>query len=239
MQVSESVSPAATKGDLRSFNRSKSKWLASRKKYRMLLPVPRTTDAEIALNDANKSSSVTNEYKDNGGEASSRDRNEILKQRLESFYKQHCPSKLDNVEKLVKKYKDAESHKIDELFLKLNNKYTTISSKFPMPELRKDTNPKCFFDIQIGGGTSVNVHKIVFQLYDHETPLAVENFRCLCTGEKVLLNIFVIVCLFVFDLLTAKIITEQGIGRSGKPLHFKNSKFHRIIPCKVKIHFYC
>ena len=23
---------------------------------------------------------------------------------------------------------------------------------------------------------------------------------------------------------------EKGIGKSGKPLHFKNSKFHRVIP---------
>ena len=43
------------------------------------------------------------------------------------------------------------------------------------------------------------------ELFDDVTPKTAENFRALCTGEK-------------------------GTGKSGKPLHFKGSTFHRIIP---------
>ena len=57
-----------------------------------------------------------------------------------------------------------------------------------------------FFDISIGGGAP---GRITFNLYG-DTPITSENFRCLCTGEK-------------------------GTGNSGKALHYKGSKFHRII----------
>ncbi|CAI5535909.1 unnamed protein product [Closterium sp. Naga37s-1] len=63
-------------------------------------------------------------------------------------------------------------------------------------------NPKVFFDITVGG---VPTGRIEMELFADVTPKTAENFRCLCTGEK-------------------------GTGRSGKPLHFKGSSFHRVIP---------
>ncbi|CAD7939649.1 unnamed protein product [Amoebophrya sp. A25] len=63
-------------------------------------------------------------------------------------------------------------------------------------------NPKVFFDIAIG---NQNAGRIVMELRTDAAPKTAENFRCLCTGEK-------------------------GVGKSGKPLHYKGSTFHRVIP---------
>jgi cyclophilin family peptidyl-prolyl cis-trans isomerase len=48
------------------------------------------------------------------------------------------------------------------------------------------------------------IGRIEFELFS-DCPLTSENFRCLCTGEK-------------------------GIGKSGKPLHYKGNVIHRIVP---------
>merc|ERR1712037_595986 len=58
-----------------------------------------------------------------------------------------------------------------------------------------------FFDMTIGGAPA---GRITMELRADVAPKTAENFRCLCTGEK-------------------------GTGRSGKPLNFKGSAFHRVI----------
>lgn len=63
-------------------------------------------------------------------------------------------------------------------------------------------NPHVFFDVSIGGKSA---GRLVFELRKDVVPKTAENFRQLCTGEA-------------------------GKGQSGKPLHYKGSTFHRIIP---------
>ena len=63
------------------------------------------------------------------------------------------------------------------------------------------THSSVFFDVTIGGSP---IGRIEIDLFA-DTPITSENFRALCTGEK-------------------------GVGKSGKPLHFKGCGFHRIIP---------
>ena len=67
------------------------------------------------------------------------------------------------------------------------------------------THAEVFFDVCVGQQMPGNCGRIVMALYA-DTPKTSENFRALCTGEK-------------------------GISpMSGKPLHFKGSSFHRVIP---------
>ena len=55
-------------------------------------------------------------------------------------------------------------------------------------KFKKDIgNPKVYFDIGINGA---NAGRIVFELFADITPRTAENFRALCTHEKVTVALF-------------------------------------------------
>ena len=66
---------------------------------------------------------------------------------------------------------------------------------------QKQQRSRVFFEVTISGKP---VGRVTFELYDDVVPRTAENFRALCTGEK-------------------------GVGKAGKPLHYKGSQFHRVI----------
>jgi peptidylprolyl isomerase len=70
----------------------------------------------------------------------------------------------------------------------------------PLPE--NAMNPHVFFEVSIGDKPA---GRIEMELFADAVPKTAENFRALCTGEK-------------------------GMGKSGKPLSYKGSTFHRVIP---------
>mmetsp|Transcript_23678 Transcript_23678/g.23879 ORF Transcript_23678/g.23879 Transcript_23678/m.23879 type:complete len:95 (+) Transcript_23678:119-403(+) len=69
-------------------------------------------------------------------------------------------------------------------------------------ENAEEVTNKVYFDIAINGEI---IGRIVIGLFGNTAPKTVENFRALSTGEK-------------------------GYGKSGEPLFYQGSPFHRIIP---------
>lgn len=68
--------------------------------------------------------------------------------------------------------------------------------------------PRVFFEIAIDGKPA---GRVIFELFTKQSPLAAENFRALCTGEKGLVP------------------NEPGREGAGQPLHFKGKEFYRVI----------
>lgn len=117
-----------------------------------------------------------------------------FKDRLVKFYSKYNPDKLDTVNRTLEMYSGRE----EELFQKLHDRYVSIISLKERKKcfITKETDPTVYMDISIAGNP---VGRIVMRLLKDEVPIASENFRCLCTGEK------------------------------GGILTFKGSKFHRVI----------
>jgi len=79
---------------------------------------------------------------------------------------------------------------------------TSVAAVFAESPSNGKVTTQVYFDVSIG---NEDAGRIVIGLFGDDVPKTVENFRCLCTGEK-------------------------GVGKMGKPLHFKGSIFHRVIP---------
>ena len=62
-------------------------------------------------------------------------------------------------------------------------------------------NPIVYLDIAVG---DIKMGRVVIELFKDKVPKTAENFRALCTGEK-------------------------GVGKNGKPLHYKGCNFHKMI----------
>ncbi|KAK0614975.1 40 kDa peptidyl-prolyl cis-trans isomerase [Bombardia bombarda] len=78
---------------------------------------------------------------------------------------------------------------------------TTATATATATAEAKQARSRVFFDVTIGNKPA---GRITFALYNDLVPRTAENFRALCTGEK-------------------------GLGKMGKPLHYKGSLFHRVI----------
>ena len=116
--------------------------------------------------------------------------------------------KIDNTNKDIRRALSqlktalAESRKKEkESFGGLFGKVSMYDDKAGIVDPNSSDNPFVFFDVTHGEN---KLGRIVMQLYKNTVPKTAENFRCLVTGEK-------------------------GVGKSGKNLHYKGCKFHRVI----------
>ena len=112
------------------------------------------------------------------------------RERVVQLLQVYNPNKIDAVDQLLAKYDNREDALID----KLRHKYERADG-YPAPG---GTGPVVFLDVSYPG--AVSVVRIDIQLFLDTAPLAAENFRRLCTGER------------------------------GEGLSYAKNRFHRIVP---------
>jgi len=106
---------------------------------------------------------------------------------------------VEGISEFINTYTQSGEEKETTTTTQTNEKSTTTHS---IPKDIEKSNPKVFFEIEIGGQVA---GRIVMELFENVVPRTAANFRCLCTGE-------------------------MGMGVNGKKLCYQGSIFHRIIP---------
>lgn len=118
--------------------------------------------------------------------------------------------KLEPKNKSMRKEYDAIKKAVADAKNKEKSTFGNMFSKVSMYSEKADVEkaikwegplPRVFFDMEMG---EEKLGRIEMELYANVVPKTAENFRQLCTGEA-------------------------GVGKKGKPLHYKGSTFHRVI----------
>ena len=118
--------------------------------------------------------------------------------------------KLEPKNKSMRKEYDAIKKAVKDAKAKEKSAFGNMFSKVSMYSEKADVEkavewdgplPRVYFDMEMG---EEKLGRIEMELYANVVPKTAENFRQLCTGEA-------------------------GVGKSGKPLHYKGSTFHRVI----------
>merc|ERR1711998_293655 len=119
--------------------------------------------------------------------------------------------KLEPKNKAMRKEYDAIKKAMKDAKNKEKNAFGNMFSKVSMYTEKADIEkavkwegplPRVFFEMEMG---EEKLGRIEMELFANVVPKTAESFRQLCTGEA-------------------------GVGKSGKPLHYKGSTFHRVIP---------
>lgn len=108
----------------------------------------------------------------------------------------------------LKKNKKKFENKKKKMYSKMFSENTFYQEK--KLDINDPSNPKVFMDIEVASeveSQEPTKHRLEFVLYKNIVPKTVDNFLCLCTGEKG---------------------TTQG-PNGEVPLSYKNSIFHRLI----------